>query len=76
MRIEVASPVVGSELSLEGDPVRVSFRGRYEDLVRVLGDLESRRIPARLEALEVRRAHPEVAAQLTLTAFAQREARS
>ncbi len=74
--LALLSPGEAAEATLEGDPVRVRFRAGYPRLAQLLRELEAGALPARLEALEVRRGAGELAVELTLTVFARREVRS
>ncbi|MCG8588410.1 MAG: hypothetical protein MJE66_03895 [Proteobacteria bacterium] len=71
--LEAQSPDGKQRIRLLGTAYRVEFRSDFETALRVLQDLESRAIPARIEALEMRRVAGELSVRFGLTVFSRSE---
>lgn len=75
-RIPVENPDGTEQWRLVGSAYLVRFRASYTDLRHVLEDLRTRRIPARIERIELGREGTEVAVRLLVTAFSREEVAS
>lgn len=72
-RIQVENPDGTEQWRLVGSAYLVRFRASYTDLRQVLEDLRTRRIPARVERIELGREGTDVVARLLVTAFSREE---
>ncbi|MEZ4215540.1 MAG: hypothetical protein R3E88_03595 [Myxococcota bacterium] len=74
--LRVEEPFGGGALEIVEAPLRVSFRAGYDDAVRILERLESGELPARVEAIALKRDRPGVHVRVDLTYFTRRPGRT
>ncbi len=67
----IHAPEGDESAALVSFPVMVSFRASYADALALLDQIESRKISARLDSLDIKRQDPGVALQLGLTWYAR-----
>ncbi|MGH0029910.1 MAG: hypothetical protein ACQGVC_08970 [Myxococcota bacterium] len=71
--IEIASPLDGTRISLRPVPLSLAFNASFRDAAEILGRVEARQVPARVEALRMRRDYPDVEVAMELTYFVRGE---
>lgn len=65
------SPLGEDAISITRIPVSVTFVSLYGDAAAILSRLETRTLPVRVEAIDIRRDYPDVEVRLELTYFAR-----
>lgn len=71
--LKVVSPVDDTTLVLRPVPLAIAFHSSFRDASAILGRIEARRLPARLESLRVRRDYPGVEVAMDVTYFVRDE---
>jgi len=74
-KLRLAAPFDTSHIEVDEIPLRVSFRASYRDALSLIEGLESHRLPARIEGLEIKRDAPGVWLRLDLTWYGRSELR-
>lgn len=72
-RITLTSPVDGGQIALGTVPLRIDFVASFEDVTYLLGQIESRAIPARIQTLDLKRDFPDVHVQMDVDYFFRRD---
>jgi hypothetical protein len=71
--LELRSPLDSASARLRGVPLTLQFRCAHADLLALLGRIQRKQIPARLDALHLRRLFTDIEVRMDLVFFVREE---